>query len=104
MKGERGRKVGRLILREKRAGSREGRGKTSLLGLLEGIDFQVLDAETHNPFFSGNLLTCQENWEQTPGFVEKVIQQIWGVSGFSGFRRFLCSLYAPLYLAPISTA
>lgn len=32
-------------------GSRAGRGKTSLLGSLEGIDFKVLDAETHNPFF-----------------------------------------------------
>lgn len=32
-------------------GSRAGRGKTSLLGSLEGIDFRVLNAETRNLFF-----------------------------------------------------
>lgn len=57
-------------------GSRAGRGKTSLLGSLEGIDFRVLNAETLATCFSGNLLTCRGNWSQTPGFIEKVIPQI----------------------------
>lgn len=56
-------------------GSRAGRGKTSLLGSLEGIDFRVLNAETRNLFF-WQPFNMQGNWSQTPGFIEKVIPQI----------------------------
>lgn len=44
-------KVGKTRKKEKEVGSRAGRGKTSLLGSLEGIDFRVLNAETRNLFF-----------------------------------------------------